>query len=46
MIAGVAILLIIVIAHTVIELIPIATLTGVLFMVVISTFNWNSVNKK
>lgn len=42
MIAGVAILMIIVIAHKVIELIPIATLTGVLFMVVLNTFNWES----
>mmetsp|Transcript_10164 Transcript_10164/g.907 ORF Transcript_10164/g.907 Transcript_10164/m.907 type:complete len:115 (-) Transcript_10164:247-591(-) len=42
MIAGIFILLIIVIAHKVIELIPIATLTGVLFMVVLNTFNWNT----
>lgn len=35
-------MIIILIAYKVIELIPIATLTGVLFMVVINTFNWNS----
>lgn len=44
MFAGIAIMVIILIAYKVIELIPIATLTGVLFMVVINTFNWNSVN--
>lgn len=35
-------MVIILVAYKVIELIPIATLTGVLFMVVINTFNWNS----
>lgn len=43
MIAGIFILIIIMVAHTVIEYIPIATLTGVLFMVVLNTFNWRSV---
>lgn len=42
MVAGIAILVIILLAYKAIELIPIATLTGVLFMVVINTFNWNS----
>ena len=40
----IGILIIIIIANTIIELIPIGTLTGVLFMVVYGTFNWGSVN--
>ena len=42
MIAGIAMLLIVVVASPVIEYVPIGSLTGVLFMVVIHTFNWGT----
>jgi len=43
MVAGWAILIFVVVAYTVIELIPIGTLTGVLFIVIINTFYWESI---
>lgn len=42
MVAGIFMLFIILGLSTVINLIPIASLTGLLFMVVIHTFNWNT----
>ena len=42
MTAGVFMMLFIVLLSPVIELVPIGTLTGVLFMVVINTFNWTT----
>jgi SulP family sulfate permease len=35
-------LIIILVAHSVIEMIPLASLTGIMFVVVIKTFSWRS----
>eukprot|EP01006_Ploeotia_vitrea_P045195 TRINITY_DN66919_c6_g1_i1.p1 TRINITY_DN66919_c6_g1~~TRINITY_DN66919_c6_g1_i1.p1 ORF type:complete len:653 (+),score=360.36 TRINITY_DN66919_c6_g1_i1:613-2571(+) len=42
MLAGLMMLFIVVVASPVIELVPIGSLTGVLFMVVLHTFNWST----
>jgi SulP family sulfate permease len=39
---GILLLFIILVAHSVIELIPLAALIGVMFVVVIKTFDWNT----